>query len=122
MPFLEVFDFNPNQRCRERATRLMTKALCDSYEIKPEIVSAYFVDVGQGGYGHAGKFLDDSMEKRIFVKLHAFSRPDDARRKAAKAITEAVVTAYGAEPGSVAVYFIDRDPAQVSHAGILACD
>lgn len=122
MPFFEVYDFSAPSAVRAEATRRMTDALCDAYEIKPEIVSAYFVDVGQESYGHAGVFGEKAQENRIFVKIHAFPRSDDARRKAAHSVTEALAQVYDTPSKSVAIYFFDRDASQISHNGILASD
>lgn len=122
MPFFEVYDFNATPLTREAATRGMTDALCESYGIKPDIVSAYFVDVGRNGYGHDGAFAGKTAENRIFVKLHAFPRPPEARRAAARSITEAVAGAYGTPAKSVAIYFLDSDPGHIAHEGMLASD
>jgi phenylpyruvate tautomerase PptA (4-oxalocrotonate tautomerase family) len=122
MPFFEVFDFAGTPDRRGKATRLMTKALEEAYGIGPEIISAYFIDVSQNSYGHEGAFPADPDNQRIFVKVHAFRRPDNLRRIAARTLTDAVAEAYEAPPKNVAVYFFDRDPDQVSHAGLLASD
>jgi len=122
MPFVEVFDFRATAQQRETATRKMTEALCDSYGIPQDIVSAYFIDVGRDGYGHDGVFAENAREKRIFVKLHAFRRSEAMRRAAAQSLTRAVVDAYGTTPESVAVYFLDREPDEVAHGGSLASD
>ncbi|GGE41327.1 hypothetical protein GCM10007276_18400 [Agaricicola taiwanensis] len=122
MPFFEVFDFGATPQQRAAATRLMTKALCEAYDIKPDIISAYFLDIGPNSYGHEAIFGESAAEKRLFVKLHAFRRPDQMRRTAARSLTDALAKAYGAPSKSIAVYFFDRDPDQVSHDGILASD
>lgn len=122
MPFFEVYDFNAPPGVRADATRRMTAALCDAYGIEPDIVSAYFVDVGRESYGHCGLFGEKTQENRIFIKLHAFPRPDEARRAAARAITEAVARAYDMPSKLVAIYFFDRDSSQISHNGVLASD
>jgi phenylpyruvate tautomerase PptA (4-oxalocrotonate tautomerase family) len=122
MPFLEVFDFGGTPQNRGAATELMTDALCRAYEIDPTIVSAYFIDVSGGNYGHAGKFGDNTTDKRIFIKVHAFRRSDRMRRVAARNLTDALAQAYQAKPKDIAVYFFDRDEDQVSHGGVLASD
>lgn len=122
MPFLEVFDFEASTQQRQLATSKMTDALCDAYGIAGDIVSTYFVDVGHGAYGHGGFLPTKSEDHRIFVKVHAYRRSDDLRRAAARSITSAVADAYGTRPESIAVYFLDRDPGEVAHNGILASD
>jgi phenylpyruvate tautomerase PptA (4-oxalocrotonate tautomerase family) len=120
MPFLEIFDFEatPEERCE--ATELMTDSLCEAYDIAPEIVSAYFFDIDETSYAHRRTYGYSAEIKRIFVKVHAFRRPIELRRKAARMLTDALVAAYGVPDKAIAIYFFDRDPDEVSHAGLLA--
>ncbi|CAN7453829.1 tautomerase family protein [Pararhizobium sp. LjRoot238] len=120
MPFLEIFDFDATPEVRKTATKLMTKSLCDAYSIAPEIVSAYFFTINEASYSHAGEFGYDAEIKRIFVKVHAFRRSVALRRTAAGSLTDAFVEAYGVPAKSVVIYFFDREPDEVSHAGELA--
>lgn len=120
MPFIEVFDFDATSAQREVATKLLTEGLCMAYDISPSIVSIYFFDVSARGYGHAGQFYDKASVNRIFVKIHAFMRTEADRMVAAARITEATMQAYNtASPKQVVVYFLDRDPSEVSHGGVL---
>lgn len=120
MPFLEVFDFDAAPETRRIAAREMTRSLCEAYGIDPDIVSAYFFDIAEDSYAHRGIYGQSSEIKRIFVKVHAFRRPVEARRKAARMLTDAFVAAYGVPEKAVVVYFFDRTPDEVSHAGVLA--
>ena len=122
MPFLEIFDFTDEPEKREAAGHSMTEALCCAYGIKPDIVTCYFLSFGQQAYMHAGKSSRARAEKRIFVKVHAFQRSLDLRRKAARAMTDAAALAYGVDASTVAIYFFDRATEDVAHNGILACD
>jgi len=120
MPFIEVFDFEATPTQREVATKRLTEGLCMAYDISPAIVSIYFFDVSARGYGHAGQFHDQASVNRIFIKIHAFRRTEADRMEAATRITDAAMQAYGAtSPKQIVVYFLDRDPSEVSHGGIL---
>lgn len=120
MPFLEIFDFEATPDTRRNATKLMTQSLCEAYGITPDIISAYFFDIDENSYAHGGIHGYSTDIKRIFVKVHAFRRSVEHRRTAARMLTDAFVAAYGVPEKSVAIYFLDRDPGEVSHAGILA--
>ncbi|MCF3642763.1 hypothetical protein LXM94_22615 [Rhizobium sp. TRM95111] len=120
MPFLEIFDFEAAPETRRNATELMTKSLCEAYGIPSEIVSAYFFAIDENGYSHNGIHGQSNEVKRIFVKVHAYRRPVEIRRKAARLLTDAFAASYGVPEKSVVIYFFDRDPDEVSHAGSLA--
>lgn len=122
MPFFEVYDFNAPSQARAQATRRMTEALCEAYEIPSGIVSVYFTDVGRQSYGHDARFGEEVGANRIFVRLHAFPRPDGMRRAAARSITQALAEVYATSPELIAVYFLDREAGYVSHGGVLASD
>lgn len=120
MPFLEIFDFEATPDERRKATKLMTESLCEAYGIAPDIISAYFFSIDENSYAHCGIYGYQSDIKRIFVKVHAFRRSVEHRRKAARMLTDAFAASYGVPEKSVAIYFLDRDPDEVSHAGMLA--
>ncbi|MCA0996804.1 tautomerase family protein [Alloyangia pacifica] len=117
MPFIEIIDRDATEEIREVATKDMTDGLCQAFGIKPEIVTCYYFSAPHYSYGHAGKYGKNAENFRIFIKVHAFPRPQDAKETAAQAITEAVATAYGASPKDVIVYFFDRSPTDAFHAG-----
>jgi phenylpyruvate tautomerase PptA (4-oxalocrotonate tautomerase family) len=122
MPFFEVYDFNAAPRARAQATRRMTEALCEAYEIPSSIVSVYFTDVGHQSYGHDARFGDEAGSNRLFVRLHAYPRPDEMRRAAARLVTQALAEVYETSADLIAVYFLDREAGYVSHGGVLASD
>ena len=117
MPFIEVIDHSASQEIRALATRNMTNGLCQAFKIKPEIVTCYYFSASNYSYGHAGKYGEDAEEFRIFVKVHAFPRPQEAKAAGARAITEAVESAYGINPKKIIVYFFDRPPSDAFHGG-----
>ena len=118
MPFIEVIDRDAAKEIREVATRDMTDGLCQAFGIKPEIVTCYYFSAPANSYGHAGKFGTSAEIYRIFIKVHAFPRPQKAKAEAARAITAAAVKAYNADPKHVIVYFCDREPSDAFHAGV----
>lgn len=118
MPFIEITDAGNSNKIRKIATRSITEALCEAYEISPEIVTCYYQAAPKDSYGHAGNFGNDAEYFRIFVKLHAFPRPQQAKEKAAKLITEALSRTYDTDPKHVALYFMDRNPSDAFHAGL----
>ncbi|PTW44522.1 hypothetical protein [Rhodovulum kholense] len=118
MPFIEVFDRGASEQTRVLATSSMTDGLCTAFGIKPEIVTVYYFSVPENSYAHAGKYGENAEVFRIFVKVHAFPRPQDAKAAAARALTDGLCAAYGAQPKEVIVYFFDRKPEDAFHAGI----
>lgn len=120
MPFLEIFDFDAQPATRKMATERATAALCEAFAVEPETVSLYFFAIAPEAYGHAGKYGDEAEAKRIFVKLHAYGRSRALRSAAAAKVTEALAAAYGTTAKAVVIYFFERDPNEVSHAGQLA--
>ncbi|MTH79081.1 hypothetical protein [Paracoccus aestuariivivens] len=118
MPFIEITDSGPAQEIREIATRTMTDSLCQSFAIKPEIVTCYYNSAPDYSYGHAGKHGKYADTFRIFIKVHAFERSASAKGQAARLMTQAVAEAYGIEPKNIIIYFMDRAPQDAFHAGI----
>ncbi|WP_178106881.1 tautomerase family protein [Pseudomonas mangiferae] len=122
MPYIEVYDFAANVEQRRAATQEITDSLCAAYGISKDIVTLFFQRVEPDGYGHGGRFGAAAEAQRIFIKIHAYPRFDQMRRLAADAVTQAVVRAYGVPAEAIALYFIERPPSQVAHAGVLAGD
>ncbi|MBT9386630.1 tautomerase family protein [Pseudooceanicola sp. CBS1P-1] len=118
MPFIEIIDRDATEEIRELATEGMTEGLCEAFGIAPEIVTCYYFSSPNYSYGHAGKYGDKAEIFRTFIKIHAFPRPQEVKAAAARALTSAVVDAYGVSPKSVVVYFCDRDPGDAFHAGV----
>jgi len=118
MPFIEVIDHQPSEETRALATRGMTDGLCEAWGIKPEIVTVYYFSTPDYSFGHAGKHGKYAEKFRIFIKVHAFPRSADLKAAAARTLTDSVTAAYGFDPKSVIVYFLDTDPADAFHGGI----
>ncbi len=118
MPFIEIIDRDATEEIREVATKGMTDGLCQAFGIKPEIVTCYYFSAPNYSYGHAGKYGENAENFRMFIKVHAFPRAQEAKENAARAITETAVRAYGASPKDVIVYFFDRAPSDAFHAGV----
>lgn len=120
MPFLEVFDFEAPPTVRKAASERATEALCEAFDVGPETVSIYFFAIAPEAYAHAGKFGQTAESKRIFVKIHAYSRNRAQRSAAAEKVTQALAAAYRTTPKAVVIYFFERATHEVSHAGVLA--
>jgi hypothetical protein len=116
MPFLEILVPDPLWPALHDAAPALTGALVRAWGISPDIVTTYLCRVPGDAYLHAGKLNPETT--RIFVKLHAFRRSAQARADAAAALTETLVAA-GLRPGDVIIYFMDRAPDEVAHAGHL---
>ncbi len=126
MPFVELLAPPAPPAVRRRAARAITGALCDAFAVAPETVTLFFLDVPPGAYAHAGLLGEDAPEprapQRLFCKVHAFRRDAARRGHAAAMIAPALAEAYGLPPAAVALYFLERAPDEVSHAGRLASD
>jgi phenylpyruvate tautomerase PptA (4-oxalocrotonate tautomerase family) len=121
MPFIEITGDDRVDSVRTQICAGLTTSLAQAFDISPEIVTVYFHTVATRDYGHAGA-LAPPAAIRNFLKVHAFPRELAMKRRAASSMTEAFVGATGIEPKNVVIYFFDRDPQDVAHGGILACD
>jgi len=119
MPFVEVFDFSPTPQVRQTAAQRMTQALCEAWQIGPQTVAIYFVGMDAHSYAHGAQDATTRQQK-MFVKVHAFRRTTTARSQAARGLTDALVDAYGITQDTIAIYFLERAPDEVAHAGVLA--
>lgn len=121
MPFLEVIAPEPVLDRPDGLVAAMTAALAGAWDIPPEIVTTYLVGVPAARYGHAGRTGSGAGPLRVFVKVHAFRRDAGARRRAATALTAALVAAGVSEEAAI-VYFLERAPDEVAHGGRLESD
>lgn len=121
MPFLDITVFEHSHPQREHLSRGVTEALTRAWSIEPGIVTLYFQVLHDGDCAHAGALVH-AAAARVFVKVHAFPRPTALKRVAAAAMTQAIAEALQVPHKSVAIYFIDRERHDVSHAGVLAVD
>jgi len=121
MPFIEITGVDQKDELRGRLIARLTDGLAEAFDISREIVTVYFRPIAARDYAHAGE-LAPPAEIRNFLKVHAFRRDVAMKRRAAKAMTDAFVVTTGVDPKNVVIYFFDRDPQDVAHGGILACD
>lgn len=121
MPFIEITGAAHGEAQRRRLGARLTESLADAFGISPGIITIYFTPVAARDYAHAG-VLAPPGEIRSFLKVHAFRRDVALKRRAAQVMTAAVVEATQSDPKNVAIYFFDREPEEVAHGGVLACD
>lgn len=122
MPFIELLAPPASPAVRLRATRAVTQGLCDAFAVSADIVTLYFLDVPPDAYAHAGVLGAEGRTQRLFVKVHAYRRGVAERRRAAALIGPALAAAYDVPDTAVALYFLDRAPDEVAHAGCLSAD
>jgi phenylpyruvate tautomerase PptA (4-oxalocrotonate tautomerase family) len=119
MPFIEVLGFERDAARRRAASERMTSGLAEAYGIGEDIISVYFITFDGASYAHAGRLSPGAEHERVLIKVHAYARDEDKRAAAARALTGAVAGASGLRPKNVAVYFLERTPAEVAHEGVL---
>lgn len=123
MPYLEVIAPPSDVARRDAFVRASTAALMTLFGVSAQTVTVYFVPIPVDGYGHAGETIRyDGPDVRVLIKVHAYRREIDTRRLAAAALTDAFSTACGVRRERIAVYFFDRAPDEVAHAGRLSSD
>ncbi|MCL4186457.1 MAG: hypothetical protein KJZ85_02525 [Rhodobacteraceae bacterium] len=121
MPFLEVIAPEPALERPQALIAGLTEALAGAWGISPEIVTTYLVGVPMERYGHAGRAGASAGALRVFVKVHAFRRSEEARHRAAAALAS-VLTGAGVPAEAAIVYFLDRARDEVAHGGRLESD
>ena len=125
MPYVEVLAPALPAEARARVARHVTEGICDAFSVGPQTVTIYFLDVAATHYAHAGIHGAGGAgerPQRIFVKVHAYRRGVEERRRAALALTAPLADAYGVPAATLAVYFFDRFRDEVAHGGQLSCD
>lgn len=122
MPFVEIHDVDASVPRRRQAAQAVTDAVADAYAIAPATVDVVFHAHAAEAYGRAGALPARPELRRTFVTLHAFARPIERRREAARRITAAVAGSLGVAGESVVVYFFERRRDEAAHGGILASD
>jgi phenylpyruvate tautomerase PptA (4-oxalocrotonate tautomerase family) len=121
MPFLDITVFEHSMEQRAVLAEQVTTALTQSWRISADIVTLYFQILREGECAHAGAVVA-SANARVFIKVHAFPRNTAQKRAAADGMTQACAQVLQIPPKSIAIYFLDREHHDVSHAGVLACD
>lgn len=117
MPFIEIIGFDQQIDDRRRLARDMTTAIAHAFGISEDIVTVYFHPIAPIHYAHAGH-LAPPGPGRVFIKVHAFPRPEDLKAKAARDVCQSMVD-IGCSPKDVIIYFFDRERFDVAHAGVL---
>ncbi len=121
MPFVELLAPPVDDATRQHVATAVTQAVCDAFAVGPEIVTIYVLPVAPSCYAHAGR-LAAAGPQCVFVKVHAYRRTADARRRLAAAMTAPLARLFGIPDAAVVLYFLDRAKDEVAHDGVLACD
>lgn len=122
MPYLEILGPRVGVSEKRAAVAAVTEAIVSAFLVQPATVTVYFLAVADEDYGHAGALGTGARDMRVFAKLHAYRRGVAERRAAAAGVTRALARCFATAPADVAVYFMDRMPDEVAHAGAMACD
>lgn len=120
MPFIEMQGPPVDRALRAELARGATDALVAAFAIRPETVVSTFIDVDAERYAFGGAIAE--RPQKVFVKVYAFPRPIELRRRAARAMTDAICSASGWEGENVIVYFLEVPPDAAAHAGVLQND
>ena len=119
MPFIEIIAPPLPEAARQAVAAGITTALCEAFAVGPQTVTAYFIEVPASHCAHAGALGET---QRLFVKVHAYRRGVAERRRAAALLTPLLAAGYGVPAKALALYFLDRAPDEVAHAGVLASE
>ena len=122
MPYVEILAPALPTAQRQIAVNRVTAGVIDAFAVDIDTVTIFFIPVAPDEYAHAGQIGPQGRAQRVLVKVHAFGRALPQRRHAATTLTAGLVEAYGIPAEDIAVYFFDRHPDQVAHAGRMACD
>jgi len=123
MPFVHVLSpAGASSAQKRRLIAGITDALCEAYDITPDIVTIYVAGVAPEDYGHGGRQGGEAGLCRPFVQVHALARPIEKRRLCVQKLTDAVAAALDLPPSVPAVYLFDSPSDHIAHGGILACD
>ncbi|WP_429497105.1 tautomerase family protein [Robbsia andropogonis] len=123
MPYLEIISPLLPAETKQRISRSVTEAVVAAFDVKAVTVTVFFQPLESSDYAHAGKlWYEDGRPVRVLIKVHAYRRDVDARRRAAAHITAGFNDACAPMVTDTAVYFFDRDLDEVAHDGMLASD
>lgn len=122
MPFLQIHDVGRSPAERQRAARTVTEAVVRAYDIAAATVDVVFHVHPDTTYARAGALPAPVEAQRTVVTVHAFPRPLDRRREAARLITVALAGSFDARSETIVVYFLDLASDQATHGGILTID
>lgn len=121
MPFVQIMGLDCDKSQREALAREATAALVRTLDVSPDSVTIYFAAHDPSHYAHGGQ-IEDPSRRRIFVNLHILARSEDMRRQTATALCDVIATLLRHDPQDIAIYFLERLPSEVSHAGLLESD
>jgi phenylpyruvate tautomerase PptA (4-oxalocrotonate tautomerase family) len=121
MPFLDITVFEHTREERAALSQRLTEALTSAWGIPADIVTLYYQVLRDGDCAHAGALVP-AREARVFIKVHAFPRPVALKREAAQAMCRACAELLRLPAKAIAIYFLEREHQDVSHAGVLALD
>jgi len=118
MPFLHIMGLESGDSGRRQLARRLTGVIVDSLAVDADSVTIYFAAHDRAHYAHGGE-MSSPTRRRIFVNLHILARDVGLRRAVAAGVCAAIADVTGCEPRNIAVYFHERAPDEVAHAGIL---
>ena len=122
MPLLQIHDVERSSVERQRAARLVTEAVVRAYDIDAATVDIVFNAHTDTTYAWSGALPAPVEAQRTFVTVHAFPRPLDHRREAARLITAALAGSFDVKSETIVIYFLDLARDQAAHGGVLAVD
>ena len=122
MPFVVAYAFAATAAQKRAFIRDVTGAVCAAYGVEAATVAVYLFEIGADDYGHAGETGEAAPEKRVFIQIHALSRPAGRKRVLVEGITRAASTSLDVPAEIVAVYIHDTPPGNVAHGGVLLAD
>ena len=120
MPFVELLAPPVDDATRQHVATAVTQAVCDAFALEPEVVTVYFLPIAPSCYAHAGHL--GAGPQAVFVKLHAYRRTAETRRRLAGAVTPPLARLYGVPDAAVVIYFLDRAKDEVAYDGMLSSD
>ncbi len=122
MPYVEILAPRAAASKKRIAAAAVTDGIVASFEVDPSTVTIYFQPVDAEDYAHEGALGYGTAAARVFVKVHAYRRDVEARRRVAQALTPAIAACFATTTANVAIYFIDREHDEVAHDGHMASD
>jgi phenylpyruvate tautomerase PptA (4-oxalocrotonate tautomerase family) len=123
MPYLEVLAPPMERAAKAKIVADLTARLVETLEVGAHTITFYFVGIAPEDYGHAGQLTyADRTNGRVLIKVHAYRRGVEVKRRAVREITDAFAQLGGSERSRIAVYFLEREFDEVAHDGQLSCD
>ena len=76
MPLVYVYGFKRPIAKRRQLVREITEATCRAYDVPPEIVTVYLMELARDGAAHGGELASDALRRLEKAK----SKPRTARK------------------------------------------